>query len=258
MTDISVFYNTVALPGSRHLMLEQLVRFCQTDLAQKAKNVYVMMNGDITKYLDVAMFLENNTNVRLVHTSNTHQLWEWPGLDFLKKYCDNLPEGQEEYVLYFHTKGLSRLNQNQIRDWRKYMEYWVIDRWQDCVEELDCEFDTVGTNWIDGSFLGADGRSVVNWKHYSGNFWWARASYIRRLKSLPHPDHYANGGVSEFTTYQVAPGDNSYRFDHEAWIGSGDPRASEIDSTPGGNHDNQLGHYPGWHYHHPYPESNYK
>lgn len=253
MTDISVFYNTCDLPGSRELMLEQLVRFCKSDLATEAKNVFVTMNGDLVKFLDVARLLENNPNVRMVHTASTSNLMEWPGLNYLKQFCDSQTE--EHYVMYWHTKGVTHRSNLGVRDWRLYLEYWNIDRWRDCVEELDNEFDTVGTNWIDEKFLGAD-RVIRNWKHYSGNFWWARASYIKKLKPLPHPDTYVNGTVSEFTGYPIDH-NNYFRFDHEAWIGSGNPVAAEIHNSPGGNHDPQ-GSYPGWHYHHIYPESKYR
>jgi hypothetical protein len=254
MTDIVVFYNVCDLPGGRDLMLKQMIRFCQSELATKAKTVFVMMNGQLTNFLDLARLLENNSNVRMVHVDTATKNYEYAGLKFLKEYCDQLEE--EQYIMYWHLKGVSHLNNIGVQNWREYMEYWNIDRYQDCIEELDNEFDTVGTNWIDEPFLGVD-RVVRNWKHYSGNFWWARSSYIKKLKPLKHPDEYTPGTVSEITGYAMDGIHNNWRFDHEGWIGSGDPVAAEVHSSHGGNHDNQ-GSYPGWHYHYTYPESAYK
>ena len=254
MTDVSVFYNACDLPGSRDLMLEQMIRFCKSDLSQSAANVYIMMNGDLTKFLDLAQLLTNNTNVRMVHTATTSNLMEWPGLTFLKDFCDQ--QTAEHHVMYFHAKGVSRLNNPGIRDWRRYLEYWTIDRWKDSVAKLDQGFDTVGTNFINQPFLGAD-LKPRDWNHYSGNFWWARSSYIKQLEKLPHPDSYVPGTESKLTGYPIDQ-NNHYRFDHEAWIASGRPKWYEIDRTPGGNHNNEIGSYPGWHYHYQYPESMYK
>jgi hypothetical protein len=211
------------------------------------------MNGSLMKFHDLAKLLEGRDKFRLVHTSDTASLMEWPGLDFLKKFCDQ--QEQEHHVLYWHLKGVSQLQHQGLHDWRKYLEYWTIDRWQDNVAKLDEGYDTSGTNWISEPFLGID-RVPRNWNHYSGNFWWARSSYIKNLKALPHPDSYVTGSTSELTGYPINS-NNWYRFDHEAWIGSGRPKAAEIHRSPGGNHDMQ-GSYPGWHYHHRYSESNYK
>ena len=251
MTDISVFYNCCDLRGHRNLSVSQMIRLCQSDLMTQAKNVYVMLNGDLTEFLDLATLLENNPNVRIVHTNPDASLMEWPGLTHLKNYCDAAAD--DEYVMYFHIKGVTHLTNTAIHDWRRYLEYWNIDRWQDCVAKLDQGFETVGTNFINEPFLGID-RQIRNWNHYSGNFWWARSSYIKRLKPLPHPNSYILGTPSELTGYSIDK--TNYRFDHEAWIASGKPNFCEIDRTPGGNHSN--GGYPGWHYHHSYPESCHK
>lgn len=252
MTDISVFYNCCDLPGHRNLSLNQMIRLTQSDLMTRARTVYVMLNGNLTEFLDLARLLENNQNVRIVHTHVTAGLMEWPGLDFVKRHCDAATA--EEYVMYFHIKGVTHPHNAGIHDWRRYLEYWNIDCWQDCVALLDQGHDTVGTNFINEPFLGADQRPC-NWNHYSGNFWWARSSYIKRLTPLPHPDTYIPGTTSPLTGYEIDH-NNYYRFDHEAWIASGQPNYAEIHRTPGANHSN--GGYPGWHYHHTYPESNYK
>lgn len=252
MTDISVFYNCCDLPGHKDLSLQQLSRLTRSDLVDSAKAIYIMLNGDLVQFLEIAHLLENCPSVRIVHTNPDASLMEWPGLTHLKQFCDAMDE--EQYVMYFHIKGVTRLNNSGIHDWRRYLEYWNIDRWRDCVAKLDEGFDTVGTNFISEPFVGAD-LQPRNWNHYSGNFWWARGSYIKKLKPLPHPNSYINGTLSELTGYPIDR-NNYYRFDHEAWIASGQPNYYEIDRTLGGNVSN--GGYPGWHYHHTYPESNYK
>lgn len=82
------------------------------------------------------------------------------------------------------------------------MEYFVLDKWKECVEYLN-DYDCVGqtfkplgpTLWSDGSITENSGLGC-----YCGNFWWTNASYIQ---SLDH--NYLN---------------TDYRFDREFWIGT--------------------------------------
>ena len=110
-------------------------------------------------------------------------------------------ENPDYKILYFHMKGTSK-ETLVANSWRLMLEYFVIDRWKECVEHLD-EYDCVGqtfkplgpTIWNDGSVTTNDDMGC-----YSGNFWWANASYIQTL------DH----------SYL----DSNYRFDREFWIGT--------------------------------------
>jgi len=81
-------------------------------------------------------------------------------------------------VLYFHTKGVSHPDTDYdfMRKWRKYMEGYCIGKWKECITHLK-RFDTVGCEYHAAPF-----------KHFSGNFWWSKASYLRtlpRLKDVP-------------------------------------------------------------------------
>lgn len=247
MTKLNVVYQCCDLPGSEDQMLDQVDRLIDSGLAEVA-TVYISMNGDITKFLSLARLLENHPNFKLCHTSDRSDLMEYPALMLLKDVADRTV--QEEYIMYFHLKGITHQGHQGILDWRGYMEYWTIDRWRDNIALLDQGHDTCGTNYISVPFMGAD-LKTRDWQHYSGGFWWARTSYIKRLKRLTHPDQYVMGAVSEYTGYTIDK--NLYRFDHEAWIASGRPQWAEISSTPGGSKG-----YPGWHYHHTYPAELYK
>lgn len=252
MTKLNVVYQCCDLPGSRDLSIEQMKRLIDSGLVDNAQ-VHLSLNGNLVNFLDLVQFVEPYSNIRINHTSDRADLMEYPALMLVKDIADAAVE--EEYILYFHLKGITKLNHQGIHDWRRYMEYWHIDRYRDCIAKLDEGYDTCGTNYIRGTFVGAD-LKVHDWPHYSGGFWWARTSYIKKLDRLPHPDNYVMGSVSPLTGYVIDK--NLYRYDHEAWISSGKPNWTEIHSSPGGTRDDSRGHYPGWHYHYTYPESNYK
>lgn len=91
----------------------------------------------------------------------------------------------EDAVIYMHTKGISYIvgdrtvnglysarHAKAINGWRDTMEHYILDRWQERNLGL-AYYDTQGCYLRDQPF-----------RHYMGNFWWARASYIL---NLPHP-----------------------------------------------------------------------
>jgi hypothetical protein len=104
--------------------------------------------------------------IKIIEHNNNN--FEFDTLNLLHNYCkDNL----NEKVCYVHTKGVTTPNNECINDWRKYMSYFALDKYKDCLSKLD-EYDTCGVDLVN-----------IPTKHYSGNFWWARADYIASLKS---------------------------------------------------------------------------
>jgi len=81
--------------------------------------------------------------------------------------------------LYCHTKGLMHFGthrEESVLDWIRMLVYFNIERWRLAKETLDT-FDTYGCNYF------TDGYP----QHYSGNFWWANASYIKTLPKTIGP-----------------------------------------------------------------------
>jgi hypothetical protein len=112
--------------------------------------------------------------------------------DTLKWVRDYAKDNPDDYILYFHTKSVSHANM-ATEDWRRYMEYFNIENWTDCVQKLDEGYDCCGVMWNVDTPIGM-------YPHFSGNFWWAKASYINTLKH-------------EWL-------DTEWRYHREFWIGS--------------------------------------
>jgi len=111
---------------------------------------------------------------------------------------DYSKENPDDYILFFHTKGMTCKEQPfvdcaAVTDWRRYMEYFVIERWKDCIQKLDEGYDACGVLWNSDTSLGF-------YPHFSGAFFWVKASYINTLNH-----DYLNG--------------KSY-YDQEFWIGT--------------------------------------
>ena len=80
---------------------------------------------------------------------------------------------------YLHTKGIKHFGNDtepQIIDWINLMLYWNIERWQLAIEKLR-RYGTYGCN--------------DTGQHYSGNFWWARSSHIKKLPNVIESYYHA-------------------------------------------------------------------
>lgn len=104
--------------------------------------------------------------------------YEYPTLAEVWRWSQSASDDQA--ALYLHTKGASkgcRVGGELPSDaWRRYMLAFVVERWRECRDLLSL-YQTVGTE------IRLPPRHVP---HYAGNFWYARASYLRRLQE-PKP-----------------------------------------------------------------------
>lgn len=111
----------------------------------------------------------------------------------------------EQAILYAHTKG-ARDDSQWNAFWRRSMTARVVADWRSCAEILAGDHDTVGCHWLTPAQHHDPPDWPVNSPFYGGNFWWARASYLRKLP-LPLTEH---------------------RFHAEEWVGLAGPRAYDL------------------------------
>ena len=123
-------------------------------------------------------------------------------------------------MLYLHSKGVSKPDNPYIKDWTDYMLYFNVHLYEIAVPNLSYS-DACGVNY--------------QGNHYSGNYWWSKSSYIRKLSKSPAPDQ-ANW---------VAP---------ETWLTSLGRREKPVEHCKIVN----LWRSGVSHYKNPYPETNYK
>lgn len=178
---IAVFYHVYQHNHWLELVQEQVNLLYSSGLYDASSFIHVGVNGPAElPHLGSKFSVNHNP-----------QPWaeETPTLVSLKDFCEQNPGWK---VLYFHTKGITQLGQ-ETSDWRKAMEYFCIERWQNCLKALE-KHDTAGCLYMDDCYFGF-------FPHYSGNFWWVNSQYVPTL------DHsYLSGGI---------------RQNREFWIGTG-------------------------------------
>lgn len=200
--EIHIFIHACTLGTWDEILEHQLARIKKSGLydACRTLNIGVLGTGDIKP------FMTRYPKINVLFQHSKVKQYERPTLNALHKFCGG--QLNPTQVLYLHTKGVTQGGNLNVSDWSNYMEYFAIDRWQDCVTALQTH-DVCGVNWIEST-----DPHVPN--HFSGNFWWATARYV---SSLPR---YIGLGY----------------WDPEFWIGQNGPKVRCF-------HNSGINHYHG-------------
>lgn len=133
-------------------------------------------------------FNQNLSEMNPVFTEADHG-YEQVTLTELRSWCQTHREAK---VLYAHSKGAYNATVLTYLH-LKVMNDAVIGRWREARRALD-EHDVAGAMW------------TAEPAHYTGNFWWANASYISTLAEPP----------------------TATRWEAEMWLGQGHPHAYDL------------------------------
>lgn len=172
---IFVVYHIFAVGSWKELVRKQLNRIIDSGLYDNANQIWLTINLGHSTEDEIKDFLKDYDKVNFeIHTQNYA---EYPGI----KKVRSLAVENDAKIFYFHTKGVSNnwvtFNEKQpsiekitnVNSWRECMEYFLMDRWEECVSLLDSN-DNVGVSCNGG------------W--YWGNFWWSKSEHIRKTREV--------------------------------------------------------------------------
>jgi hypothetical protein len=167
VTRPSAAFSTVAcLHHFEEVLGELLGALRESGLAQSLDTLSLAVLGAPDDRRRVRALVAGFPRARIAHESDDLGEFEYPALGLLQAHCAD----HDGAVLYFHTKGVSHGPTDQfVKHWRRLMTHHVIERHPECLAALG-DHDCSGTNWRE--------------THFSGNFWWANARYVRRLPSI--------------------------------------------------------------------------
>lgn len=238
---IKFYLHVPELPGWQSVLAEMLGKMDTSGLLESADEINFCVNGILANMeIPLLKLNEIDPKFKIVHVNGDATKWEYPTINKLKEDADNSNEAH--YVGYAHLKALSRpniLDQKGV-DWRNYLSYWTIERWEDNIAKLDEGFDLVGVNW-----------TWQPWPHMSGNFWWANTNYLRQLPKLQDPSTVVPGTISALLKPNVPLDQGNIRFEAEAWSGQHEPNVYEL-------HRSHLLADPSFHYNNVYPPELYR
>ena len=101
-------------------------------------------------------------------------------LGYLKDDCDSSDTNTN--ILYIHAKGVTQwqtFKEQYVAEWRNMMEFFLIERWEKCVDKLDEGYDCCGINYqVHAGNIKNEIRHVMI---YNGNFFWVKSDYVKKL-----------------------------------------------------------------------------
>ena len=161
---VHIYYHIYAIDGVESIIDEQLSLIKKHFDFPYILNVGISIADDNTS---IDYIINKFEKIRDVRSRGN----EFVTLDLIEKDKENF--GDSDYILYIHTKGASKQNLENIVSWRHLMNYFNIEKYKNIFKIFEkTDYNTHGV------LLGTAGK----WKLYSGNFWWAKSSYLKTIK----------------------------------------------------------------------------
>ena len=129
---------------------EQINRILKSNFLLEDNELHICINGSYIPFLNTIEKIAHFNNVKFVLVHDNFLWCEIPTINYIKYICDNSVD--DFYIGYIHLKGCSRLNDKPCTDWRRMMEFFIIDKYKKCIKFLEHDYDAVGCNWAKGTF----------------------------------------------------------------------------------------------------------
>lgn len=161
---VHVFYHICCNENTLSIVKDQVTKLLYSGLYDSVTAIHCFLVGNTDVILQVIEVLESSgKKFHIADVSSDDTSYERFTLLRIGEMIN-----QNDYILYIHTKGITRSGEEGkcCEDWRHFLEYHLIYKFQGCIGKLIQGYQTVGVN------LQLDPAP-----HYSGNFWWCRGEY---------------------------------------------------------------------------------
>ena len=173
---MDIFFHVYLKSGYTHILLGKFKKFQKSGLYAKTNKIYLSLFGD-----DIGMHSEFLNELQEIYPKIEYAVIvnqdfknEADTLNFMLKKANEYEN--DTPMLYVHTKGVSYANpyiKKNIDAWVRYLDLYVINKWEECVKALR-DNDAAGGFFCDGKEN----------KHFQGNFWWTKSSYLKTLPKI--------------------------------------------------------------------------
>lgn len=182
-------------PAIYSILGEITGRLLESGLYGKTNSIHVGIVGDAKQAEELyELILKVYPKFVIRYYSQNLGEFEWATLRWLR---EDALANYEGYVWYAHTKGVSQMGNPSVHPliqrnatwWRNVMCHDIFTKHLEAIRLLDDGDVAAGPLFISGPdrYPQDDFGGVVSDipRHFSGNFWWSKYSYI---KTLPVPD----------------------------------------------------------------------
>lgn len=184
MSNNYIFYHVFIETNWVEIVTEQLERLHNSGLLKNSYLKIGVVYGhgiDIDNNIDkLKLILSNFYNFEIIFIEPNGCCGESQTLKYLSDFCKvtNKPLN----ILYLHTKGITQFNsvrENPVREWRRMMEYFLIDKWENCLDILNNGFDCCGINYQNHAANIKKENKLI--QIFNGNFFWVKSNYVKTL-----------------------------------------------------------------------------
>jgi hypothetical protein len=176
------------------ILIDQINSLKKSGLLEisKMKIGAVYQNTESYKEDEIKKIIANEPNIELSFVKHNGGWGESETLGILKDDCDSLKE--DICILYLHGKGVTQYKSEKeepVKNWRKMMEYFLVDKWKDCIEKLDEGYDCCGVNYQNhAGHMNGETKLIYI---FNGNFFWTKSNYIKKLDKKLLFEHRYSG-----------------------------------------------------------------
>lgn len=171
--NLKLFYHVYLINNYKDIITEQLTNVFYSELYKNCQEFHIGVVGGEEEKKWIINLVEKYSKIELHFFDN--------GDEKSTLRLISLKSKPNDYILYFHTKGITH-NSTAHNLWRRLIEYKTINEWKKCIEILN-EYDCVGPLYRENTFLGY-------FPHFSGAFWWSKYEYIITLNHSYLDDDY--------------------------------------------------------------------
>lgn len=196
--EIHVYYHVCLINNGLSIASDQMYLLYRCGLLDAAKSINIgvkydsKLSSNLPKFLDIVNRYNTKNNILILYVeennpSGDHELMT---SRYFKSYADSLKDNEDHYILYFHTKGVSRYGtplEISAKHWRTFMEYFTINKWKNCYDLLDSGYESCGTFTNNMSvmdfYLNKDKPTIAtpNCVYYPGTFYWIKSSIVKKI-----------------------------------------------------------------------------
>ena len=170
------------------LVSNQLTKIFSSKTVLNGGDVFICASGTNEEYKKLIEIIGDN-KAFVYHHPNIKHACEAYGF---KKMHEISKEGYD-YICFMHSKGVSRLKDPMpviitVNTWRTCMEYFVLERAEDCISALqksnkNCAGVMLDVfNWFHKDISFEKSVSHYLWAIFPGNFFWVKCSWFAEQK----------------------------------------------------------------------------
>ena len=166
------------------LVTNQLNKIFSSKTVLNGGDVFICATGTEEEYKKLIEIVGNNKATISYHPDTKYGCEAY---GFMRMH--EISKEGYEYICFMHSKGVSRLKDPMpvivtINTWRACMEYFVLDRADDCISALQqSDKNCAGVmldvlNWFHDDVSFEKSVSIYHWAIFPGNFFWVKCSWF--------------------------------------------------------------------------------